>query len=347
MKLFGLALLRLVYQLVYYSWRLGYQLGFRKGYVAKVPVLSVGNLSVGGTGKTPVVDWLLGALRDRGIRVGLVTRGYGRVVEPEVLVLEGTASQGGPGRFGDEPWSLHQQHPECLIAVHNKRDLAAQSIEDQVDLLIMDDGFQHWRLQRDIDWVLLDPVAGVEMNRLLPVGRLREPPTALYRADAVLLTKCNLADPAPLEQWLDRELDLKVPVIQLNYEPCGVTLLCANHTEPLSVLEGKKIFAFCGIGNPEAFWKSLQGLGAEVMGQRALSDHQLYDQALINELSACADQVGAQWMVCTEKDGVKIESLGAPRTQIYSLAMKITGTEQLEFLLDESLSQSGIRARSR
>jgi len=342
MKYLGLLCLQGIYWLLYQTWWLSYRLKFKRPYHSMKPVLSIGNLSVGGTGKTPLVDWLLTELKHRGIKVGLVTRGYGRTMEPGVLLLEGTDCAGGPDRFGDEPWSLHKAHPECLIAVHRYRDIAAQAIERQVDLLLMDDGFQHWRLHRDVDWVLMDAVAGVKQNQLLPVGRLREPGAALDRAQGVILTKCNLSDPQPLESWVRERVCENKPVLKIEYHPEGIQTIGAYQLESLEKLAGASVLAFCGIGNPEGFKKSLEAHGAKVLDLQALADHQVYDQPLVDRLLKQAADLGADLVVCTEKDGIKLESLDTEAGSLKSLSMVLRNTEPLADLLDQALERLGL-----
>ncbi|OGG98933.1 MAG: tetraacyldisaccharide 4'-kinase [Candidatus Lambdaproteobacteria bacterium RIFOXYD1_FULL_56_27] len=310
MKELGLWLLSWVYLGFYRTWAGLYRLGLKQGYQAKVPVISVGNLSLGGTGKTPLVDWLLGFLLSQGLRPGLVTRGYGRSQRTEeVLVLQGTQNQYGPQDSGDEPWTLHLAHPEVPIAVHAKRDLAAQALEGQVDLLVMDDGFQHWRLRRDLDLVLLDGMAGVKENRLLPWGRLREPLSALKRVQALLITRSNWGDPKGVERWAAPYLSPGCPVFYFGYQPKFWRPLSGGAKLEARGLKGKRVFAFCGIGKPEGFLKALEELEVQVVGFTALQDHQAYSEGLALRLSSEAKALGAELLLCTQKDAVKLSHL--------------------------------------
>lgn len=307
MKGLGLWLLSWVYLGFYLAWAGLYRLGLKKGYQARVPVVSVGNLSLGGTGKTPLVDWLLGYLEAQGLRPGLVTRGYGRSRPSEaVVVLQGEHHPYGPEDSGDEPWTLHLAHPKVPIAVHPQRDLAAQAIEGTVDLLVMDDGFQHWRLRRDLDLVLLDAMAKPQEYRLLPWGRLREPVRALKRVQALLITRSNWGDPQAVERWAKPHLSPDCPVFGFGYRPKFWVPLSGGIKLDAQGLRGKKGYAFCGIGKPEGFLKALEELEIQVVGFTALKDHQEYSEGLAQRLAAEAEALGAELLFCTQKDAVKL-----------------------------------------
>lgn len=292
-------------------------------------MVSIGNLSVGGTGKTPVADWLLGRLVAWGYRPALLSRGYGRAASRErTLLLDSSKPEGGPELYGDEPWLLHQHHPEILLAIDAKRDRAARLVENQADLLVLDDGFQHWRVHRDLDLVLVDAVAGLGNGQRLPLGPLREPLSALNRAQALLITKCNWADPAALEERLAPYLAPGTPVFRLGYRPRAWVRLSDGAEVALEELKGQPAWGFCGIGNPQGFAAALKDLEVELKGLIALKDHQDYDRALVEQLTEQARSAGAVRLICTEKDAVKLAAL---ETQsVGYLAMELEVPLELE-----------------
>ncbi|MDT8446153.1 MAG: tetraacyldisaccharide 4'-kinase [bacterium] len=315
----------------YCGWKALYVTGIKKPYRSRVPVVSIGNLTVGGTGKTPVADWLVGQLESWGHRPALLSRGYGRGAGPRTLLLDATKPEGGPELYGDEPWLLHQHHPDLLLAIDSKRDRAAQLVENQVDLLLLDDGFQHWRIHRDLDLVLIDALAGLGNGARIPAGPLREPLSALKRAHALLVTKSNWADPAPLIARVRPYLAEGTPVFELSYRPSAWVALDGAARLAVSELIGRKVWAFCGIGNPQGFVKALEGLSVAIMGLTVLRDHQAYDAELMAAIEEQAVDAGAELLVCTEKDAVKLAGLASPN--LGYLAMELGVPDRLtEFI---------------
>lgn len=272
-----------------------YATGLRRTSVPEVPVLCVGNLAVGGTGKTPFVAWLVARLTADGRTPGILARGYGRPIadglNDEGLVLRHLLGADVPQvQDGDRRRGL-----ATLRAAH-----------PAVDVVVHDDGFQHRRLGWRAAIVLLDATRPFGHGHLLPRGLLRERPSALRRADAVLVTRTERVDEAALER-IEREarrhLPAGAPVAYARAEP-GPPGLAEE-------LTGAKVFAFCGIGNPVAFLGTLGDLGAEVVGQRAIGDHEVLPDAGWTSLLAEARAAGAECVVTTRKDAVKYPTMPA------------------------------------
>jgi tetraacyldisaccharide 4'-kinase len=292
-----------------------YRAGVRRARRLPVPVISVGNLVAGGTGKTPFVAWLVERLRERGRTPGVLSRGYGPRVagglSDEGAVLEHLLGPGLPQ--AEDPdrvrggRSLLDEHPE-------------------VDVLVLDDGFQHRRIHRDLDVVLLDATNPFGFGRLLPRGLLRERPSALARAGAVVLTRAELVDRAARDAILAEVRRLtQVPVCEASTRAVSVEIDGAAH--PPSVLRGEDVWAVGGLGNFGAFLASLSGLGAKVVGATSVRDHRYVSDAV---LGALRDGSGRsfRWIVATRKDAVK-RPPGDGRLAILDVATEVAAPQPL------------------
>lgn len=297
-------------------------------------VVSVGNLTVGGTGKTPAIIALAKLLRAPGRRLGVLTRGYGRRAD-EVVILKGVPGSWGERRStvkraGDEPVLLARRLPEVPIGVAADRLAAGRQLEEEhaVTLFLLDDAFQHLRLHRDADIVLLDATASDDA--LLPRGRRREPWSALRRAHIVLITRTEQADPAPLVERV-RAANPAAAIF------CARTVLesvrdAATDSEvSLGSLKGKRWLAFCGIGNDRAFVKNLADWGFQLEGVRRFPDHHRYEREDLMGLLRAADEAGSEALVTTEKDIVNWHLAGPAPMPIYycRIALGIDQADQM------------------
>lgn len=263
-------------------------------HAVDVPVVSVGNLTLGGTGKTPMVEWLARWFRARDVRVTLVSRGYG--------AKEGSRN--------DEAEELEQKLPDVphlqdADRVHAAR-LAVEEFECQ--LILLDDGFQHRRLCRDLDIVLLDALEPLGFGHVFPRGTLREPLSGLRRADVVVLSRADAVSPAEraaIRQQVEPYCREAVWA-EASHQP--VELLGANHkTAGLDSLAGQRVAAFCGIGNPDGFRHTLAGLSCELAELRVFPDHHAYTREDVASLQEWAQALKVQAVLCTHKDLVKLE----------------------------------------
>ena len=267
--------------------------GRRTVHRAPVPVICVGNLTTGGTGKTPCVEWVARYFRERDVRVALISRGYGGEAgrNDEAMVLE--------ENLPDVP---HLQDPDRVAAAER----AVEELESE--LLVLDDGFQHRRLHRDLDVVLIDATCPPTRDRLFPRGTLREPASGLRRAGAVLLTRCDQVPAGAVEAirgWLASRWP-QTPVAATEHKP--VALVGADGvSEPVTALAGKPVGAFCGIGNPAAFRHTLEALGATVAAFRAFPDHHAYTAADVEDLTRWGGALPTDAVIATtQKDWVKL-----------------------------------------
>jgi tetraacyldisaccharide 4'-kinase len=242
------------------------------------PVVSVGNLTFGGTGKTPTVIFVCSWFLARGHRPAILSRGY--------------RSEGADGN--DEAQVIHRHLPDVEHFQDPDRYRAGSSVQERFDLFVLDDGFQHHPLQRDLDLVLVDATDPFGGGWCPPGGRLREPLSALGRADAVILTRADQVDREDLGETMRRVREkTHAPVATARFAPA-----CAED------ISGREVFVACGIGNPGAFVRTVETLGAVVAGERFFRDHHAYSAADARELAGQSLPV-----VVTEKDAVKLERL--------------------------------------
>jgi len=277
---------------------LSFRLGLRKVYRSRLPVVAVGNLAVGGTGKTPMVDLLIRYVQHRGCRVAVVSRGYGGRYAGELgIVSRGEGLLMSAADAGDEPCLLARRNPTATVLVSAKRRSAIQYIEthDCADLVILDDAFQHRQVARDLNLLLLDAGAPFGNSRLLPAGFLREPSAALARADLICLTGVAGVNPLP---------SFTRPVVGVRSTLSERVVSLAGESQLLCSLVGKKIVAFAGIARPERFFESLKAGGLQLSAQLAMGDHVHYDRSSLSKINAAA--VGADILLTTEKDAVKL-----------------------------------------
>ncbi|MFB3920948.1 MAG: tetraacyldisaccharide 4'-kinase [Terriglobia bacterium] len=286
--------------------RAAYRRGWLKTRRLLRPVVSVGNLTTGGTGKTPLVRYITGILLRRGGKPSILTRGYGRRDHRELIVLEPAAERKPDARdVGDEPAMVARSLPEVPIVVCADRYRAGRVAEERfdVDVHILDDGFQHWSLAREVDIVLLDVTRELSDQALLPAGHQRETCTALERAHIVVLTRTELGDPGPLTK-LVRRINPKVEIFQERTKLCGFVDIKTEKTYPPTALEGSSVHAFCGIGNPRAFFANLRKWGLTLTGVDTFHDHHVYGHGEIGPIMARAAASGAKAIVTTEKDAM-------------------------------------------
>lgn len=260
---------------------------------AAVPVVSVGNLTVGGTGKTPMVEWIARHLRAKDVRVAILSRGYG-------------AEQGG---LNDEALELelalpdvpHLQNPDRIAS-------SAVAIEElATQLLLLDDGFQNRRLARDLDVVLLDATEPFGHDHVLPRGTLREPVSGLRRAGVVVLSRADMIEPLQREAIRKRALELAPHAAWCEVEHRAAALVDSRgETYPIQSLAAQPVLACCGIGNPAGFRHTLDALGVNVIAWREFPDHHNYTREDVESLASLACESGAQLVVCTRKDLVKL-----------------------------------------
>ncbi len=269
-----------------------YDAGVLRSHAVGAPVVSVGNITLGGTGKTPMVEYVCRWFLDRGKRPVILSRGYGAV--------------GGPN---DEARVLATNLPDVPhLQGKDRVALARQAVEQfHPDVLVLDDGFQHRRLARELDIVLIDCTLPFGCDRLFPRGLLREPVANLSRADLIVLTRADHCDGDVLDQIRRRveQVASNRPIALAEHRP--IALVTADgHEAPCGELADKSVVAFCGIGNPAAFWQTVRGLGCRLIDTRTFADHHRYDPADLRLLADWARSLRPDLVLTTQKDMVKL-----------------------------------------
>jgi tetraacyldisaccharide 4'-kinase len=297
---------------------------------ADVPVVSVGNLTWGGTGKTPMVEWLARWFTAQQVRVTIVSRGY----------------RGVDGQDNDEARELKQKLPDVPHLQNPDRVSAARAEVGELasELIVLDDGFQHRRLARDLDIVLLDALEPFGYNHLVPRGTLREPLSGLARADVIGLTRSDMVDEGIRQTVRQRaaQLSPRAAWIELTHQPRSLWSTTGSHLKT-DHLAGKPIAAFSGIGNPTAFRRTLVACGYQIAGFREFPDHYPYGHADVEALGAWVRTLPSiKAVVCTDKDLVKIgvDHLGTVPLLALSIRIQvIRGLDEFEGRLQALLGR--------
>lgn len=311
-------------------------------------VISVGNLTAGGTGKTPITIAIAKEALRRGFSPAVLTRGYRGKLEGPCLVSAGMDEE----EVGDEPLLMAEKlggipvikgrdrYEAGMFAMEKVMNLAKvmdlpratdaplkgalpqekgdvpqkkgamPQKEGAVPLFLLDDGYQHWRLYRDKDILLIDSGNPFDLRRLLPVGLLREPIREMRRADIIVLTKGRGSDNRALISEVRRH-NPRAPLFVSDHEPSYV-VTSKGEVLPIGWLSGREVYAFCGIGDPDSFRTSLEKAGAVLRGFKAYRDHYRYRKGDMEHIVKAAGAKGARWIITTEKDIMRLKSLGLP-----------------------------------
>ncbi len=289
--------------------------------------ISIGNITAGGTGKTPLVAFIARSLADRGEKVCILTRGYGRRdPKQRVLVTDGNSVLTDERTAGDEPFELAQRLVgKAIIIADADRVAAAEWAKRKfgVTTFLFDDGFQHRRVKRDVDIVCIDATNPFGNGAMLPAGRLREPIDSLARADIIVLTRSDLVIDisnlrSDISTWSGdsavfaarNQITRAIELGDFRAETQGVKSVKSKDTEDLlDKLQHKKGFAFCGLGNPENFFKQLWHDHFDVPANQTFRDHHIYTQTDITGVEDLARNAGAEILLTTAKDAVKLSDL--------------------------------------
>ncbi len=330
MSLFPLYLLSVPYRWAVQARVLFYDVGLLRTKRLPCPVISVGNVTVGGTGKTPLVMALARGLMDRGIPVAILSRGYKGKKTSGPLVSDGQIVFLSPEESGDEPFLMAKSLKGIPVLVGKDRFVTGRMALQRFGIrgLLLDDGYQHLQLYRDLNILLIDSHIGFGDHHLLPRGILREPLSHLRRAHLFLLTKVeHLEACQPLEAKL-HQIHPSSPVFHSHYEPLGL-IGPEEEWEELHSLKGKKALVLSGIANPNYFSSLLKKCGMEIVKEAIFPDHHLYtakDLAFLEKQGK-----GADWFVTTEKDMVKLMRLNIGHLPIRALRIELRIWEEEEF----------------
>lgn len=264
------------------------------------PVISVGNLTLGGTGKTPMVAFLARYFLSQGKRVAVLSRGYGGSCHGTTrIVSDGRNIALSAAEAGDEPYLLAATIPGLMVVIGPDRYRAGKLAEErlQPDIFILDDGFQHQRLKRDLNILLMDCEMPYGNGRIFPAGQLREPASAARRADLVIHTRCAATASVT---------ETGRPYCLSSHDLAGLALPGTDRRQPFSLIEGKRVLAFAGIASPPRFFDALEAAGVRLIASLAFEDHVVYGEEEIAALVRLRDASRCSILLTTEKDAVKL-----------------------------------------
>jgi len=292
------------------------------------PVISIGNITVGGTGKTPVTAWIARHLISQGVKVAVLSRGYGGTLEGScAIVSDGATIRLAATECGDEPYLLASTIPGLMVVIgsnrHNAGMLALERLSP--DIFLLDDGFQHLALHRDMNILLLDFTRPFGNSWTLPAGLLREPRSAAKRADWIIHTRCD--DTILKISGLDH-----IPQASARHRLSNLFPLSGGEQLPFEALTDKALIAFAGIAEPDRFFNDLRKLAKGVVRTLSLPDHAPYDSAAIVTITAMMRDSGADYAITTEKDAVKLKQLPpdlASRILVARLELQLDGADPL------------------
>ena len=301
-----------------------YRKGIYRTHSLSCKVISVGNITLGGTGKTPFVILLAEMIRDKGYRTAVLSRGYkGKYAGPYGVVSDGEKTLLDAVQAGDEPFLLAEKLKGVPIVVGKKRWISGRFALDRFkpQVVILDDGFQHLGLKRDINILLLHSLHPFGNGKLFPRGELREPLNQMGRADVLILTKGEEGD--IINNLGKRLMNLPegVPLFRVHYQPQEVRVWGEEKGRDFLVLKGKKVLAFAGLARPFSFKKTLSSLGAEVLKFEVFPDHYPYSPADLERLSGEALRSGAEAMITTEKDMARMRFISPRSLPLWTLAV--------------------------
>ncbi len=307
-----------------------YSLGLFHTKRLPCPVISVGNMTVGGTGKTPLVMTLAQGLMDRGIPVAILSRGYKGKKTSGPVVSDGKMVFLSPEESGDEPFLMAKTLKGIPILIGKNRFINGQIALRQFGVtgLLLDDGYQHLPLHRDLNILLIDSQIGFGDHHLLPRGILREPLAHIRRADLFILTKVGDPETCQSLEAKLRGLQPSSQVFHSHYEPLGL-IGPEEEWEELHSLKGKKVLAISGIVNSNYFSSLLRKCGAEIVREVIFPDHHLYTVRDFTSLGKKNEKV--DWVVTTEKDMVKLKGLDIHHLPIRALRIAVRIWEEEEF----------------
>lgn len=283
-----------------------YDAGILRTHDVGVQVISVGNISVGGTGKTPIVEMIAGYLVQQNRKVAVVSRGYRRATKGTVVVSDGNSILTDVSSAGDEPFQIARRFPSVIVVVDEDRVRGARAASRRfgANVIVLDDGFQHRRIRRSLDLVLVDESEAEHARRLLPAGRYREPMNSLRRADCVLVAGRDRKDSSGSSVDITRFT--KGRMFGVEFLPSAVVRMKDGLRQPVRELKGKTCFAFCGIARPEKFRATLEAVQLVVKELVSFRDHHWYNSRDIVDLSSIIVRLKPEIVVTTEKDSARL-----------------------------------------
>ncbi len=316
---------------------LAYKKGLFKIRRLDALVISVGNITVGGTGKTPMVAYIGQYLLREGYRIAVLTRGYKRESKGRRVLHDSrqhTEKNLSYLEYGDEPLMLARLLPQASIVIDkNRYDSGRWVIENHgTEILLLDDGYQHLKVHRDLNILLLDATDPFGGAAIAPLGRLREPLAELKRADVVLITRTNKSlDKASTLRIIASHCRVGTPVFFFSTAIVHFRNLTTGEIFNAAEFTGKKVAVLCGIGNPQAFVDDLCRLDLSITLENRCADHHAYSQNDVDTVIKAAQQGGVEIIITTEKDAVRLEALQHTGMPIYAAVLQMRSENEAEF----------------
>ena len=310
-----------------------YDKGYLRAHRVESPVISVGNITTGGTGKTPLVIWLCRYLESKALSCAILTRGY----------------KPGHNKLADEPVILAKSCPEVKVIINSDRVAAARKAFESFhpDVMVMDDGFQHRRLHRDLNIIAIDATCPFGYGHLLPAGLLREPAESIKRSHVVVITHYDQASTENIAELEKKILQIKPNIViakAAHQHPYAMAM--KDQEISLEKLKESKIFVFCGVGNPNAFLNRLEEFNLNIKGSKIYNDHHEYTKKDISDIYEQAKELEVDLILSTQKDWVKTALLLSRNENIIFayLALElefIEGVGKIEALVDKTIKSFG------
>jgi tetraacyldisaccharide 4'-kinase len=310
---------------------------------ADVPVVSVGNLSVGGVGKTPLVELLIEKI-STSHQCGIVSRGYGRASSGTVIVSDGKSDFASVEQSGDEPSQIARKFPHTIVVVDKQRVRGAQkAIELGATAIVLDDGFQHRYLHRDLNIAVVTAREILGGDWLLPAGNRREPVSSLKRADIIIVSRCE--DRAMFDSAEEKLKRFGKPIAGIQTKLKSFHRVLSDQKKETKEIQGKCVVAFSGIGHPESFEGMLKQSGAEIIEHFVFSDHHWYNDEDVKRVEKAFEKHKADFIITTEKDAVRLQEKFSEsflkRLPIYTAEIRqkfIAGENLLDELLNRTIA---------
>ena len=314
LKIFFLAPLSWVWQSVYFARRIFYDYGILKQHSFQVPIISVGNLTFGGTGKTPFTLWLAAYLYTKNKRVMILMRGYkGKLENSSGLIYSGKKINPDPKDYGDEALLFARRLEEASVVVGKKRseNLSFYFSKVSPDAVILEDGHQHIKIKRKLNIVLFDALMPLSRYKVAPLGYMREGFSALKDADLIVIGRADLARPDQIQALKDLMMPYlakEVPFAEVGFRPNGFYNSSYDLVYTLDQIRNRKVICMAGVANPHSFFKLLEDLGADILVTESFPDHHFFKLDEINALLSYAKSEDAL-IVTTEKDIVRMKKI--------------------------------------
>jgi tetraacyldisaccharide 4'-kinase len=313
-----------------------YKYGFFRSHTFPSLVISVGNLALGGTGKTPLVIALANWLHDQDVKVAILTRGYGRrTSDTQLINLNKTKSDWE--NYGDEPFLMTKKLPEIPIAVDSNRIRGGKFLiqKSNPDVIILDDGYQHLAVNRDLNILLINSLNTVKELALLPLGNLREPWRSANRANMIIITKSNIFNPSPA--LLNKIEKTNIPFYKGENLVENFLVDVKNQRVPIDTVKNKKTYLLSAIGDQQSFAKTAGQLPVKVVGHQQFRDHYPFGQNDVSRILRKFSEHGADLIITTEKDLVRLENLLPDNFPVYAIPIYASIPKQLKERISDLL----------